>query len=247
LIIAALFFLQTIVSSSMFMVVPLWSLSAELIANIFYAPLTMMKSNKGIIYGVLAGYLALNIGLTMDQDWIGFIGPIREFEAIGRAVVGFGIGLLLRKHLDKLNRFRNPLFLILAGYGVWWSFFTDQNYYYNNTYFVGFIYAAFIWQVSRYELSADSYFGKFAAFLGRYSYGIYAFHQVMIDLSADFIRTPNSFATNHKWLIYFIVKCSTVCFMAILATYLTNRLFEGPIQRWGNKMLMKRQNTDRSN
>jgi peptidoglycan/LPS O-acetylase OafA/YrhL len=229
------------------MVVPLWSLSAELIANLFYVPLTIMKSNKAIVYGVLAGYLALNIGLTMDQDWIGFIGPIREFEAIGRAVIGFGIGLLLRKNLEKLKRLRHPLLLILAGYGVWWSFFTNQNYYYNNTYFVGFIYAFFILQVTSYELTAESFLGRFAAFVGRYSYGIYAFHQVMIDFSQNFIRTPNSFASDHRWLIYFIVKCSVVSILAIGATFVTHRFFEGPIQKWGNKQLMKRQNTYSSN
>jgi len=206
-----------------------------------------MKSNKGIVYGILAGYLALNIGLTMDQSWISFIGPIREFEAIGRAVVGFGIGLLLRKHLDKLNRFRNPLFLILSGYGVWWSFFSDQSYYYNNTYFVGFIFAFFILQVSRYELSTDSLVVKFAAFLGRYSYGIYGFHQIMIDVSGVIVKTPNSFADPHKWMIYFIIKCSVVSFLAILATFITNRIFEGPIQRWGNKKLVKPQNICSSN
>ena len=236
-LIAALLFLQTIVSTSMFTVVPLWSLSAELIANIFYAPFTLIKGNKALIYLVLAGYLALNIGLTMDQGWIGFIGPIRGFEAIGRALIGFGIGLLLRKNLEKLYRLRNPLFLVVGGYAAWWSLFSDQRYGYNNTYFVGLIYAFLILQVSRYELRAESMVGKFAGFMGRYSYGIYAFHQVAIDLTAHMIRTPNSFKSDHTWLIYFIEKSSLVCFFAILATFITNRCFEGPIQRWGLRKL----------
>jgi peptidoglycan/LPS O-acetylase OafA/YrhL len=236
-LISALLFLQSIVSTSMFMVVPLWSLSAELIANFFYAPFTLMRSNKSLIYVVLAGYLALNIGLTMDQGWISFIGPIRGFEAIGRAIIGFGIGLLLRKNLKKLHRLRNPLFLVAGGYAAWWSLFSDQSYGYNNTYFVGLIYAFFILQVSRYELRPESIIGKFAAFLGRYSYGIYAFHQVVIDLTAHMIRTPNSFKSDHTWMIYFIEKSSLVCFLAILATFITNHCFEGPIQRWGHRKL----------
>ena len=234
---AALFFLQTIVSTSIFMVVPLWSLSAELIANIIYAPFTLIKGNKALIYLVFAGYLALNIGLTMDQGWIGFIGPIRGFEAIGRALIGFGIGLILRKNLERLSRLRNPLFLLICGYGVWWSLFSDQRYGYNNTYFVGLIYAFFILQISRYELSAENIIGRFAAFLGRYSYGIYAFHQIAIELTSHMIRTPNSFKSDHTWLIYFIEKCSLVCFFAILATFITTRYFEGPIQRWGLRKL----------
>ena len=230
---AAIFFLQTIVSTSMFMVVPLWSLSAEFFANIFYLPFTRVKGNKPLIYAVLAGYLALNIGLTMDQGWIGFIGPIRGFEAIGRAFIGFGMGLLLRKNLEKLSRLQNPLLLALSTYGAWWSLFSDQSFGYNNTYFVGFLYAFFILQVSRYQLSSKSYVGRFAGLMGKYSYGIYAFHQIMIDLSQHFIRTPNMFKSDHTWLIYFIEKASFVSFLAMFATHLTNKFFEGPIQRWG--------------
>jgi peptidoglycan/LPS O-acetylase OafA/YrhL len=234
---AALFFLQTVVSTSMFMVVPLWSLSAELFANLFYLPLTIFKSNKGIWYGVAAGYLAFNIGLTMDQGWIGFIGPIRGFEAIGRALIGFGLGLLIRKNMERLAKFRNLTLLLIAGYGAWWSLFSDQTYGYNNGYFVGIIFALFILQVSKYSLSSESRLGKFAAFLGSYSYGIYGFHQVMIDMTSHMIKTPSSFKVDHVWLIYFIEKCSLVSFFAILATFIVHRVFEGPIQRWGGRKI----------
>lgn len=236
-IVAALLFLQTIVSTSMFMVVPLWSLSAEFFANLFFAPFTAIKGNKAIFYSVIFGYLVLNIGLTMDQGWIGFIGPIRGFEAIGRAIIGFGIGLLLRKNLDRLKGIQNPFFLLLSGYGAWWSLFSDQSYGYNNTYFVGLIYAFFILQVSRYQLTSESAIGKFAGFMGRYSYGIYGFHQVMIDLTSHILKSPNSFKSDQVWLRYFIEKSSLVCFLAILATFLTHKLFEGPIQRWGSKVI----------
>jgi peptidoglycan/LPS O-acetylase OafA/YrhL len=127
--------------------------------------------------------------------------------------------------------------LALAAYGAWWSLFSDQGFGYNNTYFVSGIYAFLILQLSRYELSSESGFGKFAAFLGRYSYGIYAYHQVMIDLTKNIVKEPGYWKVGGVWSKYFIEKCSLVTFLAILATYLTNKLFEGPIQRWGYKKL----------
>lgn len=236
-IVAALLFLQTIVSTSMFMVVPLWSLSAEFITNLLYIPITLAKSNKAIVYAIFGGYLSLNIGLTMDRGWIDFIGPIRAYEAIGRAIIGFGIGLLLRKNIEQLSKFRHPILLAVAAYASWWSLFSNQGFGYNNTYFVGLIYAFLILQLSPYELNAESRIGKFAAFLGKYSYGIYAYHQVMIDFTKNVVKEPGYWKIGSVWTYYFIEKCSLVCFLAILATYLTNKLFEGPIQRWGAKKL----------
>ena len=231
MLLAASLFLQAIVSTSMFMVIPLWSLSAEVVSNVFYAPITRMQRNKPIVYSILFGYGLLNVGLTMDAGWWGWIGPIRHYEAIGRAILGFGLGLLVRKNLAKLKRFQNPVLLILASYGVWWSFFSEQGFGYNNLYFVSLIYAFFILQVVRYDFKEGSLLGKFAAFCGRYSYGVYAFHIVMIDATKKIITMPQSWQPDRLWLHYFLVKCSVVTFLAILATFVTQRLFERPIQK----------------
>lgn len=98
--IAALLLWQIWVSKSMFMVVPLWSLSAEWFANLIYVPLVAVRRNIGIVVAIAGGYLLFRNGLENDREWISWIGPIRGHEALGRAVAGFGIGLLARKAHD---------------------------------------------------------------------------------------------------------------------------------------------------
>jgi peptidoglycan/LPS O-acetylase OafA/YrhL len=237
LLLAALAFLQVIVSQSMFMVVPLWSLSAEWLTNIVYIPLTAIKGNKGLLRGIFFGYALLNIGLTMDGGWISFIGPIRGAEALGRAFIGFGIGLLLRKNLDRLKKFQHPLLLLISGYGVYWSLFSNQHFGYSNCYFVVFIYAFFILQVVRYEINPRSAIGKFARSLGKYSYGIYVYHQIMIDLTKYVVKMPRVDSLPNKYLHYFIEKSSVVCFLAIAFTFITQKIFEGPIQRLAKRKI----------
>lgn len=237
LVLAAIFMLQIVVSSSMFMVVPLWSLSAEWFTNLIYGFLSLINGSKGLWLGILLGYGALNYGLDSDWQWIGFIGPIRGWEAVGRGLIDFGIGVLLRKNYQSLRKYQNIPLLIIAGYGVWWSFFSYKGFDYDNTYFVGWIFAFFILQISKYELRPTSRMGRFARTLGLYSYGIYVYHQITIDFSSWWITRPGDFDGDSLWIKYFIYKSFTVLFLAILFTWITAKIFEGPIQRWGAKRL----------
>jgi peptidoglycan/LPS O-acetylase OafA/YrhL len=231
IILIALAMLQVIFSQSIYLIVPLWSLSAEWLTNIFYIPLGLTKGNKGIYRGIFLGYVLLNIGLTMDGGWISFIGPIRGAEALGRALIGFGIGLLLRKNLHKFVKYQHPILLIISIYGVYWSLSSNQHFGYTNTYFVALIYAFFILQIVRYELKSSHLIGKFARLMGKYSYGIYVYHQLIIDYTKFIVKMPRADSLPDKYLHYFIVKCSVVCILAFTFTFITNKVFEGPIQR----------------
>ena len=73
----------------MFMVVPLWSLSAEWFANLLYIPMTPIRRSIGVLMAIALGYALLRHGLQDDTQWIDWIGPIRGTEAleIGRAHV----------------------------------------------------------------------------------------------------------------------------------------------------------------
>lgn len=106
---AAAGLLQIWLSKSIFIVVPLWSLSAEWFANVVFAPLAAVRRSIGIVLGVAGGVIMYRYGLATDREWISWIGPIRGWEALGRAMAGFGVGLLVRKAYDSFETVGAPL------------------------------------------------------------------------------------------------------------------------------------------
>ena len=61
---AAYLLLQIFVPAALFINVPLWSLSAEWIANLIYAPLAWIKYSLGIVGLIVVGYAMLSFGLS---------------------------------------------------------------------------------------------------------------------------------------------------------------------------------------
>ena len=235
------------VSAAIAMNWPLWSLSAEWFANLIFVPLTALR-DFGIWLGILAGYAALWYGLNNDQDWIGDSttfgsGPIREWEALGRAMLGFGLGLLVRKHLNFLSRFRNWWMLGVSLVLAWalfesHDFFQDDRVYWT-TYLAGPVFALLVLQASKFNPSNTTWLGKFLEFLGRMSFGIYAFH-VVVSLNYDkFVPEAlgSPFPGDEKWTIYLITKIVMVSFISIILAAATNLVFERPAQALSRKLV----------
>ncbi len=246
---AAFLLLQILVPPAMFINVPLWSLSAEWFANLLYAPLSWIKHSIGLFALVGVGYLMLAFGLMTDQDWIigsdGFsgIGPIRGWEALGRAVIGFGIGLLLRKYLDKLTRLRTWWMLVIAlaliaTMPVWVEMNGFNSYRYAITLWAAPVFALLILQVSKFSASPSSWWGKFLAFLGTYSFGIYVFHQPLMQAWNTIMGTPRS-PSLAAWAPFFLAEAAGLTFVCILLTFISRNVLERPIQRWGKRVIAR--------
>jgi peptidoglycan/LPS O-acetylase OafA/YrhL len=231
LVIAAILMLQIWIGQSMYMVVPLWSLSAEWFANLIFAPLTTIKWGIGIVLGIVAGYIMVQYGLTNDTEWIGNIGPIREWEALGRAMVGFGLGLFVRLYFNFFSRLRHWSLLLLSIAGSYWAFQMPNDIGYDSSYFAAPLFVFFILQVSKIEISADSKWGRFLAWMGSLSFGVYAFHQVVITNIDAFMPAPNYFATDDVWAGFFIAKICAVAFISMLLAWITRQLVERKIQK----------------
>jgi peptidoglycan/LPS O-acetylase OafA/YrhL len=231
LVIAAILMLQIWIGQSMYMVVPLWSLSAEWFANLIFAPLTTIKWGIGIVLGIVAGYIMVQYGLTNDTEWIGNIGPIREWEALGRAMVGFGLGLFVRLYFNFFSRLRHWSLLLLSIAGAYWAFQMPNDIGYDSSYFAAPLFVFFILQVSKIEISADSKWGRFLAWMGSLSFGVYAFHQVVITNIDAFMPAPNYFATDDVWAGFFIAKICAVAFISMLLAWITRQLVERKIQK----------------
>ena len=238
---AAYLLLQIFVYPAMAMNVPLWSLSAEWFANLIYAPLAWIKFSIGIIVLILAGYAMLSWGLINDQEFIAGSGPIRGLEALGRAFLGFGLGLLLRKHLDVLARFRTWWMLLISLALVAMLPFIEKDTHYDSyryaiTLYAAPIFALLILQVSKFNANPDGRWGKFLAFLGTYSFGIYVFHQPLLQAWNNIMGVPSGGKYNDDWIWFFLAEASGVTFVCILLTFLARKFFEGPMQKLGNRL-----------
>ena len=244
ILVFAFLLLQVFLSAAIAINVPLWSLSAEWIANVIYAPLTAVKWGLGIIAAIAAGYLMLWIGLTFDASFIENSGPIRGFEAIGRAFLGFGLGLLLRKYLPQLSRFRNWWLLSLSIALVVSLFFIEDAWHWNSyryaiTYFAAPIFALLILQLTKFEVTPGTRKAKVLTFMGVYSFGVYVFHQPLIQWSNVVLGTPSGIFPSSKWIYFFLVQSVCVTIVSIFLTYEAKILVERPIQRWGKKLVQK--------
>ncbi len=244
ILVIAFLLLQVLLSAAIAINVPLWSLSAEWIANVIYAPLTAVKWGLGIIAAIAAGYFMLWIGLTYDASFVESSGPIRGFEAVGRAFLGFGMGLLLRKYLDQLSRFRNWWMLIISVALVVSLFFIEDAWHWNSyryaiTYFAAPIFALLILQLTKFDVTPGTRKAKVLTFMGVYSFGVYVFHQPLIQWSNIVLGTPSGIYPSSKWIYFFLVQSVCVTIVSIFLTYEARILVERPIQRWGKRIVQK--------
>lgn len=241
ILVIAFLLLQVLLASAIAINVPLWSLSAEWIANVIYAPLTAVKWGMGIILAIIAGYVMLWYGLTSDASFIEYSGPIRGFEALGRAFLGFGLGLLLRKYLTQLSRLRNWWLLTVSIALVVSLFFIEDAWHWNSyryaiTYFAAPIFALLILQLSKFEVTPGTRKAKVLTFMGAYSFGVYVFHQPLIQWSNVVLGTPHGVYPPGKWVEFFLVQSVSITIVSILITLCARVLIERPIQKWGRRV-----------
>ena len=240
-VIAAFLLLQIIISSAIAINAPLWSLSAEWFANLLFAPVTAIKWGLGIIVLIVAGYLMLAYGMSTDTSWIKQVGPIRGWEALGRAVLGFGLGLMLRKYLTQLSRLRNWWMLLIALAGLVALYYLPQYIGYMTCYVAAPIFALFILQLTKFQVRASSWWGKFLAFLGAYSFGIYVFHFPLTQMYVTLFGGCESKCGNVRAAAVqqFLTEAVVVSFFAILVTFLAHWAIERPLQKLGQKLISR--------
>jgi peptidoglycan/LPS O-acetylase OafA/YrhL len=234
--------LHVIFSSAIALNWPLWSLSAEWFANLIFLPLTPIKANIGLILGVILGYVALIYGLNTDQEFIGDSwsygsGPIRGFEALGRAMIGFGLGLLIRRYHQQLKRLINPWMLVISLVLAWvlfqsHGFFQGETVYFT-TYFAGPVFALVVLQASNFNPRPSGAVGRTLSFLGKMSFGIYAYHVVVL-IAFESIVPPPVFPENpgsEDWITYLLTKIFVAAAVSFVLAYATHWIFEKPAQK----------------
>lgn len=238
----AFLLLHVVFSSAIAINWPLWSLSAEWLANLAFVPLTAIKANIGIVVGITLGYLALWHGLNTDQEFIGDSfsfgsGPIRGFEAFGRALIGFGLGLLVRRNYQKLARLINPWMLVVS-VALSWLLFQSHAFFqgeivYWTTYFAGPVFALLVLQGSKFNPKTSSLAGRTMQFLGKMSFGIYAYHVVILLTYVALVPPPAvpESPGSEVWASYLLTKIFVAATLSFVLAYLTHWVLEKPAQK----------------
>jgi len=234
----AFLLLQVFISSLYPISVPLWSLSAELFVNVCAAFLSV-KNKMVVIYffiffGLLLGILEeANLEFFKGKSF-GNIDP--NYSEIGRAFLGFGLGLLLyAKNVQNISKkvTRAPsiksLSLICFFLCVEYSLVVYSSKF---IYFASPIFYFLIkWIIGIDQVIFPQWMLKVCSKLGRISYGVYVFHTPVSQLlSGEFLTKYLGFnLIEPQFLILgFFLK---ILFTVIVAE-LSLRLVEIPMKKW---------------
>lgn len=216
----------------------LWSLSAEIFVNIVSTRL--FPSGKKIYLVLVAGYFILIVGIFMNHRCnLGWT-LVDYFPAAGRVIIGFYLGLLLRRKIDEkvgkntLKNFKTKLvasillvllncilmiksewYIVLAGINFYWaiSLVTRMN-----------------------EEKFPNYFSKTCSYLGRISYGVYVWNIVIAKLHvSSFVKSY--LAMPSLGIVDNLIDIAITISLILIATEISIHLFENPIRKWAKNKI----------
>jgi hypothetical protein len=195
---------------------PIWSLSAEWLANIIVVAVDGFFRKKTFL-PVILGALLLFISALIDSEVL---------NQLGRAVWGFSIGLVafeyqsiyfrLAKSIKVIAISLIPVYLLISYLGAFQSLISVWPF------------VAGIVILSQQVVSVHT--SKICSFLGKYSYGFYLWHFPMLSLVGFIIRDLKS--SDFSFSV-FLLEINLTILLSTLATRISITLFEEPIRsRW---------------
>lgn len=233
-LVGAALLLQIFIPSAMQFVGPFWSLSAEWLANLVMTPLTGLKNKFILPLAAVAGYALLLGGYLNDKSSSAlFSGP----SALGRALVGFVLGLLLRR-IHNAKKTEVNLIALWAAVALVGALFAYQRTPYPGTPLIApLVFAFLVLQMARVDQTKISpRILSVSAYLGLISFGMYAWHEDMRyairAFQSDAWQQPYADHSN----ISVIAVAVGVLVASAFVTHLTMRFVEAPVQRrWGHR------------
>lgn len=215
---AAFGLLQIFSHSATLLNYPLWSLSAEWLSNFFVVSRPIFRKYNPSFFFVI-GCLFIWHFQSSGNGWE---------EQFGRAISGFYFGILLRQTSNRRNlgtRYRLIASLVFV-------IFLNASIYFVGSklsYLSPLIYGLAIIQLSCVPIRPKSRIHKVANFLGRYSYGFYAWHFPLLSISGILIEkvlvqfNQPSLGSQHLTVL--------LCFTLTMAfTHLTLKYLETPLR-----------------
>lgn len=230
---AAVMLLQILVPTALIYSGPLWSLSAEWFANLLAAPLTATRTKIPLLGGLAVGYAMLLFGyLNMDSSEDLFVG----FGALGRALIGFVAGLMLRQFFDSRKPRTSVVRVSLASLLVIALFWFQRSPYRGALALATPVFAVFVYQVASVRQgNLPIGFLRIASYLGFISFGVYAWHGNMRFLLATFQDDADLGPYVQHSVLYAGVITALTLLMSVGMSHLTDRCIDRPLHNRLNK------------
>lgn len=182
------------------------------------------------IGGFTFGYVCLFMG-SLHPDTPVNVG----WAALGRALIAFSLGGMVRQIHNHFKRSFNAIRFILASM-MTFGIFAIQIFLHRSALpIAALVLAFFVLEVVTIDESrVPASILRICSFMGSMSYGVYAWHNNMIKIisidALPFIRLN----AGHQSVLDATVVVVVVLLMSVAATKLTNRFVEQPVQqRWG--------------
>lgn len=209
----AFLLLQVFSYSAQWLNGPLWSLSVEWISNLIFASFTRVRNFRHIFIVIVALILQIH-SLFGGDPW--------ELQ-LGRGLLAFTVGVVTRKYLFQIwvnTRIKSFLSLILF-ISLHLLLVMQSS---NVIILAPFVFAFMILNASNVDLSSRR-FCRLSEFLGRYSYGFYAWHYPFLMLMPILVIEILNHASSLKgWTIHLIFALTII--MSLFMTFIVMRFIE---------------------
>ena len=237
---SAALMLQIAVKASIFWCAPLWSLSAMWWANVVSAFTSRIRrlSNIWILFGV--GFVLLAIGFVLDRTFIEYYGEIWGISALGRALIGFNGGLIIRNHLNNKS-YQSTTYIWILSVVALVVFMVIDRYSLAAAAFVSPLCLAplLVALASQKDARLTPQMRSWFLWAGKLSFPMFIWHRVVLEIyygASQNIPILGQATINHFVPRYlFIVSCT------LLVSVFSLRVLEPPMKRWlesfGNRFL----------
>lgn len=216
-LVISLLMLQIFYSPAILVDYPVWSLSAEWVANVV---VTLIQ-----VFTIKSKYISLAYGAILI-----IASAVYELELLnqlGRALWGFSFGLIAFAFRHEYSRYRSYIFLVsLFLVPIYFSISNLGEY---QALLSVWPFTACILIFSM--LSTPPNISKFFAVIGKYSYGFYLWHFPLLSLTSFAL---NKFEFDSTSILRASLEISVTSILSILATKVSLSFIEEPIRRyWG--------------